>query len=744
MQNLSLTRKFLFILAATCLIPFLSTSAAQAALLVDDCEGVHNQMGGGWSSYVDAHSYASPVPFKMADEGYQSDHGARLEFEMKPGVQYPYAGMNTYFKTTDVSQYEGVRFWAKGAGNWTCQLPIPATSTEYNHFASPFDLTEKWTLVEVPFSSLGQGWGTPRTWDASQVTGVQWSASGTVGAKGWICVDNVEFYKKGEAKVKPPEANVILEGPKVNQLGYLPEAAKYFVVSEVPGGLKKGDAFKVLDAKGKTAFTGTLKADALDDKAATGEKVFRGDFSGLKKPGLYTVEIKGLKSHPFEISKDLYRPLFRDALRCFYTIRCGVAIDDKVTGIKHEACHMKDAPSHEDSTILDLTGGWHNAADYGKWVLMESLSCSWMLWLNEFKEKQMADLKVNIPESSNQMSDLLDQAKWGLDWMMKMQRPDGSVLHKVDAEDHFCTGTPPEKDPYPRYSKKPGTIDAADFVGTLCLASRAYRKADPAYAEKCLKAAQKAWKWLEQNPNVVELDPDYKDQDPSQEKIWALGEMARTTGDEALFERFEKEAPLGRLKYANWMEPQFFGYMAVCFDAKAPAKLRESVQKALSGVCDDLVKASEANGYGVAHAANEYWWESNENLLNKTNLLLFGYEATGNARYREAALRQMNWLLGTNSLNFSFVTGQGENSVKHPWHWTMDAFGKLMPGWVSGGPNHYPAGADSLLVSLIKRGTPPAKCYVDANNPNGSWASNEGETSANASLVFAAGYLFGE
>jgi endoglucanase len=744
MRNLTQFKGLLFSLAVSCFLPLFSASTCLAALLVDDCEGANNQMGGGWSSYVDAHSYASPIPFKMSVEGYQSGHCARLEFEMKTGVQYPYAGMNTYFKSTDVSQYEGVRFRAKGAGNWTCQVPIPATATEYNHFAGPFDLTEKWTLVEVPFSSLSQTWGTPKTWDATQVTGVQWSASGSVGAKGWICVDNVEFYKKDEAQMKAPEANNILPEPKVNQLGYLPDAHKYFVVSEVSGGPKKGDAFRVLDNGGKTALSGGLKNDAVDDKTSTGEKVFQGDFSELKKPGLYTVEIGGLKSQPFEIKKDLYRPIFKDALRCFYTIRCGTAIDDKVVGLKHEACHMKDAPSHEDATILDLTGGWHNADDYGKWVLEESLSCSWMLWLYEFKEKQMADLKINIPESGNKMSDLLNQARWGLDWMMKMQRPDGGVLHKVDGEDHFCTGTPPEKDPYARYSKKPGTIDAGDFIGTMCLASRAYRKADPAYADKCLKAARKAWKWLEQNPNVVEVDSDYKDTDPSQEKIWALGEMARTTGDKALLERFEKEAPLGRLKQASWMEPQFFGYMALCFDPKAPAKLKESIRLALAGVCDNLAKTSEASGYGVAHAANEYWWESNENLLNKTNLLLFGYEATGDLRYREAALRQMNWLLGGNSLGFSFVTGEGENSVKNPWHWISHDYGKLMPGWVSGGPNQYPAGADSLLTSLIKRGTPPAKCYVDANTPNGSWASNEGETSENASLVFAAGYLSGE
>ena len=111
--------------------------------------------------------------------------------------------------------------------------------------------------------------------------------------------------------------------------------------------------------------------------------------------------------------------------------------------------------------------------------------------------------------------------------------------------------------------------------------------------------------------------------------------MARVTGDPVLMERFGKEAPLENLKQGSWMEPQFFGYMALCFDPESPAPLKEAIRKAVVQACDSLVKASQANGYGVVQAANEYWWESNENLLDKTSLLLFGFEATGNALYRE-------------------------------------------------------------------------------------------------------------
>jgi endoglucanase len=100
----------------------------------------------------------------------------------------------------------------------------------------------------------------------------------------------------------------------------------------------------------------------------------------------------------------------------------------------------------------------------------------------------------------------------------------------------------------------------------------------------------------------------------------------------------------------------------------------------------------------------------------------------------------LNWLLGTNSLDLSFIVGHGVKAVTHPYHWTMATYGKALPGWAAGGPNQYATGADPLLLDKINAKTPPAKCFVDAYQ-GGSWASNEGETTENAALVFSTGYL---
>ena len=99
-------------------------------------------------------------------------------------------------------------------------------------------------------------------------------------------------------------------------------------------------------------------------------------------------------------------------------------------------------------------------------------------------------------------------------------------------------------------------------------------------------------------------------------------------------------------------------------------------------------------------------------------------------------------MLGCNTLDLSFVTGHGERSVRRPYHWTCRVWGIVMPGWASGGANHLPEAVDPLLKAVIDSGTPPARCFVDACEPNGSWGSNEGQTSENAALILATG-LFG-
>lgn len=530
--------------------------------------------------------------------------------------------------------------------------------------------------------------------------------------------------------------NPIIAGPKVNQVGYLPDAAKLFALTVERGAAPQ--AFAVEDAARKPVFKGVL-GDAVFDETAAGELVRRGDFSALLQAGTYRVRAGNTLSDPFAIGPAVYEPLIRDAARAFWLIRANVAIDDPVTGIAHGMSHPSEAALPDPwGRVRDFTGGWYNAGDFGKWVHMAAMSASLMMWLHELRPARTRDFDLRLSGRDGPLPDLLRLAKWGLEWMLKMQNADGSVLHKVDSQPDFWLG-PLEDDPYKRHIMAGGSIDAGVFVGAMLQAVRVFRPFDQALASRGEAAALAAWKWLEANPQVLQDDPYYADTDCREEELWALCEMARHTSDAALFDRVKAEIANRPLTALWWKQPQILGYFSLAVGKNVRADVETLAQTKLAALAEDFVALSRRDGYGVAMKPEEYYWGSVEVVLHRAGALLFAADLFGSRACREAGQRQLDYVLGTNSLSRSFVTGIGARPTLYPHHWTDWVMHKPLPGWASGGPNQYLKGADPLLAELIKRGTPPAKCFVDAPPPHTSWASNEGTTSENAGLLFAAG-----
>ncbi len=154
-----------------------------------------------------------------------------------------------------------------------------------------------------------------------------------------------------------------------------------------------------------------------------------------------------------------------------------------------------------------------------------------------------------------------------------------------------------------------------------------------------------------------------------------------------------------------------------------------------------MSEVARADPYGFAARPEAYIWESNELVLDAATVCLYAERLRPGAGFRDTAQGLFDYVLGRNALDHCFVTGYGARPTQHPFHWIYNTLKIAMPGWVSGGANGQPGGADSLLIKIIQAGTPPAKCYVDAGQNEGSYASNEGETSENAALVFVAGML---
>ncbi len=328
--------------------------------------------------------------------------------------------------------------------------------------------------------------------------------------------------------------------PRLNQIGFLPQARKVFALA-VPQSGPLSD-FDIVRDDGIVVLSGTLSPDRRDLSAVTGEFVAQGDFTRLSRPGRYRVRAGGALSHPFVVGDGIYRPLLRDAARCFDLIRANAVIDDPLTGIKIAAGHAGDAHIAIDGRDRDLTGGWYNAGDFGKYTHMAAMSVSHMLRLYELRP-QTASLGLDMAPLYPGLPDVLQLARWGLEWLLKMQNEDGGVLHKVDSQPILTWGKLPADDPAPRKAMAPSTIDAGVFTGVMGHASRAWP--EPAFAARCRKAAEASWVWLKAHRNVPHDDAYYRDPDPIQ-------------------------GPSGR--HAKWRPPTASTTIRWCYPISAPCR----------------------------------------------------------------------------------------------------------------------------------------------------------------------------
>jgi endoglucanase len=156
---------------------------------------------------------------------------------------------------------------------------------------------------------------------------------------------------------------------KVDQAGYLPAAPKIaFVAAKAPA-----TTFVVKNTTDdKVVFKGQLGKAAAD--ADSGDQVQPADFSKLKKPGTYYLQVPGVgRSWGFAIAKDVYSRAWYLAMRSFYGQRCGIAVDlgPEFPGYKHDVCHLEGAyhASSGKSGTKPSSGGWHDAGDYGRYVV---------------------------------------------------------------------------------------------------------------------------------------------------------------------------------------------------------------------------------------------------------------------------------------------------------------------------------------------------------------------------------------
>ncbi len=534
----------------------------------------------------------------------------------------------------------------------------------------------------------------------------------------------------------------VSEDIHINQIGYRTTDKK---ISVIKGTFK---TFQVIDAlTGKSVLTKDTNGKVNDD--SSGDTVCYADFSELKTNGSYYIFVEGLgKSYDFKIGDNMIFTGINDALvKAMYYQRCGSTLDSKYAGkFAHDACHTSKAKLYGDEEVeIDVSGGWHDAGDYGRYVVPAAVTAADLMLAYEFFPDTFSD-KLNIPGSSNSLPDVLDEVKYGLEWMLKMQdQKSGGVYHKVTSANFPDITTMPEVDVDDLWVLPVSTTATADFAAVTAMASRIFKDFDPVFSERCLNAAVKAWGWLETNKDFVEFknpqdvtSGEYGDSSGEDEKAWAAAELLRVTGESKYADYFK----------ANFQDNSFglgwqnvSGYAAISYlfsdSDKVDSAKAEEIRKAWLEKADMFVSTAEKDGYLVAMHKMEYKWGSNMNVANHARHLLLADKLNNNEKYVETAVDCVNYLLGRNTMNQSYVTGYGSKQVMQPHHRPSagDSVKEPIPGLLVGGPD---SGLEDDIARAKLTGKAPAQCYID---DVGSYSTNEVATYWNSSAIFAFSYL---
>ncbi len=529
-----------------------------------------------------------------------------------------------------------------------------------------------------------------------------------------IYIDNVSLELVDDSKVDYSAIQTKENNININQVGYRPEAQKIAVFR----GVTDQTEFKVVNADtNQTVYTGSL-ANRKENTSAN-ETNWQGDFSSVTEEGNYYITCDGLEdSYKFTIGKNVYTNLIDDSVRMLYLQRCGVKVEDADFG--HAACHTSLATVYGTNRQIDVSGGWHDAGDYGRYVVPAAKTIADLLYAYQENPSLFGD-NIGIPESGNGTPDILDEARFELEWMMKMQDTDGGVFHKVSCKT-FPGYVAPTAETGQLFVTPVSSTATANFCASMALAYEFYKDFDSSFAQKCLSCAEKAWGWLEQNPNYVLVNPedivtgDYADfsRNDKDERYWAAAQMYRATGSEKYLSSISNV-----YTGLDWSLVGDYGNIALLTmkDIDKTSTVYTKAESAVISQADTLVTLADLSSYGVA--VTKYDWGSNMTIANKGLILALANKLTGKAEYLNASEKQLNYLLGVNPLGVSFFTGYGTVSPENPHHRPSMVAGKAMKGMLVGGVDQ---SLDDSAAKAYCADAPAAKCWVDNSE---SYSTNE-------------------
>jgi aryl-phospho-beta-D-glucosidase BglC (GH1 family) len=565
---------------------------------------------------------------------------------------------------------------------------------------------------------------------------------------------------------------------KIDQFGYLPDMKKIAIISIAKEGFNadtQSDLSTTLHVKRVSddvsvfsALT-TLWNDGATD-SASGDKVYRFDFSTLMQEGEYYIydDTNKLKSYTFKIASNVYEDVLKVATKTFFYQRAGFEKDKLyATNWEDNASHLHveqdsqarlivptDPTTSDMQTQKDLSGGWYDAGDFNKYVNYADGALHDLLFAYEENPDIWSD-SFDINESGNGIADILDEVKYELDWLLKMQEDNGSVIHKI-ASIEWGEVSPPSSDMIARRYSQVSSSATISFAGVLAHASLVFKDINSEYSQKLQNAATKAWQYMSENSDFINSEFDNSGfvnaaaEDTVSEKEKNLLNAAiylfRLTKNEQFHKYIKDNKTTARLlsgdaylQYDAMDKESQDALLYYTKDALADDTLKNEILSSyksnLSNEYVDFAPLLQAKEDKDAYMSyiDAYYWGSNRAKAN-AGLSLYNaktYEVDVNVtEIGEIASNFLHYFHGLNPLAKTYLSNMGdygaENSVDEFYHmwfsdgskWdsVKDSFGPP-PGFIVGGANASYNDSDTLMPDSTQKlkEQPASKAYKDFN-----------------------------
>lgn len=602
-----------------------------------------------------------------------------------------------------------------------------------------------------------------------------------------------------QASTVTPVSNI-----KIDQFGYKQTAQKIAVISNPITGYNNtatftpGTTYQVRNwVSDAVVFSSSITAwNSGTTQAQSGDKVWWFDFSSVVTPGSYYIfdVSNNVGSYRFEINDCVYNDVLKAAMRMFYYARCGSAKTSANASAAWAdgACHKNtqqdlDCRLYNNTstvTALNLSGGWHDAGDYNKYVNFTWSTLTDLLLAYEENPTVWPD-NFNIPESGNGTPDLLDEIKYELDWLLKMQQPNGSVFSIVGGG----SASPPSADNNYRKYGPANTSAALTTSGMLALAAIQFNAiGQTTYAATLQSAAVNAYTWAVANPSVTfnnsglvgAGEQEINGYDLFAHKVAASVYLYALTGNANYKTFVDNNYTQVHLLLWNFAYP-FEGpeQDAMLYYTKIPgatAAVKTAITNAFANSlstnnADNLpAYTNKTDAYRAWLSNNNYTWNSNQTKSKQAimfqSMNQYSLNTVNAANYKNAASGFVHYMHGVNPNNKTYLSNMAalgaENSVTQFYHaWFKDGsalwdevgvstYGPP-PGYIPGGPNPSyaldaccPAGCGSASNNALctSNVSPPLnqpiqKSYKDFNNdwPLNSWTITEAGIYTNAAYV---------